>query len=77
MCDDDGTPFGATNANGLIQFRVPGASTPGCGFTPHCQVAYFRMQDNGVGRPFWFARFIRGEPVSETDAIVALVEGDN
>ena len=72
-CHDNGEGLGITDSSGLVKLQVPGASTPGCGFMPHCRVAYFRT-DGGFDRPFWFGRFIRDEPVGEINANVELLE---
>jgi hypothetical protein len=67
ICHDNGEFLGTTNPNGLVKLRVAGAATPGCGFMPNCQVAYLRMKDGTFGRPYWFARFVRGEDVETGD----------
>jgi len=73
ICHDGGVYLGTTNPNGLLKLPVQGAVSPGCGFIPDCQIAFFETKDGGHGRPFWFARFIRGEQVSATDGNVKLV----
>ena len=74
ICHDDGTFLGNTNMEGLLTLQVAGANTPGCGFMPDCQVAYFRTDKDKFGRHFWFARFVRGEPVRAKAHAVELVE---
>ena len=74
VCHDDGTFLGRTNTDGLLTIQVSGANTPGCGFMPDCQVAYFRTDNDQFGRHFWFARFVRGEPVSAKAHAVELVD---
>lgn len=74
ICHDDGNLLGQTDSNGLLSLRVQGANSPGCGFRPDCQVAYFRTDDDSFGRHFWFARFVRGEAVSSKAHSVELVE---
>jgi len=73
ICHDDGSLLGRTNADGLLSLQVPGMNTPGCGFMPDCQVAYFRTDNDSFGRHFWFARFVRGEPVNAKAHAVELV----
>lgn len=74
VCHDNGSSLGTTNREGLLTLQVAGADTPGCGFMPDCQVAYFRTDNDGFGRHFWFARFVRGEPVSAKAHAVELVD---
>lgn len=74
MCHDGGAYLGATNPNGILKLRVQGAISPGCGFIPECQIAFFETKDSGRGRPFWFARFVRGEQLGKTDGNVKLVD---
>jgi hypothetical protein len=64
VCHDDGSYLGTTNDDGLLTIEVLGSSSPGCGFIPDCQVAYFRTDKEQFGRPFWFAHFVRGKDVS-------------
>lgn len=64
ICHDDGSFLGTTDGNGLLTIDVVGNSSPGCGFIPDCQVAYFRTEEEQFGRHFWFARFVLGEDVS-------------
>ena len=77
ICHDDGTFLGRTNEDGLLTLQVAGANTPGCGFIPACQVAYFRTDNDKFGRHFWFARFVRGEPVSARAHAVELVDSSD
>ena len=64
ICHDDNSFLGTTDSSGLLSIEVVGNSSPGCGFIPYCQVAYFRTEKEQFGRHFWFARFVRGEDVS-------------
>jgi hypothetical protein len=64
VCHDNSSFLGTTDSNGLLTIEVVGNSSPGCGFIPDCQVAYFRTEKEQFGRHFWFARFVRGEDVS-------------
>ena len=64
ICHDDNSFLGTTDSSGLLSIEVVGNSSPGCGFVPDCQVAYFRTEKEQFGRHFWFARFVRGEDVS-------------
>ncbi len=64
VCHDNGSNLGTANPDGLLRLSVVGDATPGCGFQPRCQVAYLRKKDGSWGRPFWFARFVRGEDVA-------------
>lgn len=64
ICHDDSSFLGTTDSSGLLTIEVVGNSSPGCGFIPDCQVAYFRTGKEQFGRHFWFARFVRGEDVS-------------
>ncbi len=63
ICHDTGELLGKTNLQGELSLEVAGQSTPKNGFMPNCQVAYFRTDNDQFGRHFWFARFVRGEPV--------------
>ena len=74
ICHDEGVYLGTTNPNGILKLRVQGAISPGCGFIPECQIAFFETKDEGYGRPFWFARFVRGESVSVGDSNVELID---
>lgn len=74
ICHDDSTFLGATSAEGLLTIQVSGANTPGRGFMPDCQVAYFRTDNDQFGRHFWFARWVRGEAVSAGAHAVELVD---
>lgn len=74
ICHDVGSFLGQTDTDGLLTLQVGGANTPGCGFMPDCQVAYFRNSDDSFGRHFWFARFVRGEDVSAKAQSVELVD---
>jgi len=64
ICHDDSSYLGTTDRDGILTLSVPGRTSPGCGFVPDCQVAYFRTDAEQFGRHFWFARFVRGEDVS-------------
>lgn len=64
VCHDDGAYLGTTDHDGILTLDVAGRASPGCGFIPDCQVAYFRTESEQFGRHFWFARFVRGEDVS-------------
>lgn len=64
ICHDDNSYLGTTDRDGILTLSVPGRTSPGCGFMPDCQVAYFRTEAEQFGRHFWFARFVRGEDVS-------------
>jgi len=78
VCHDDGSYLGTTNSDGLLTLDVPGMSSPGCGFRPDCQVAYFRTEEEQFGRHFWFARFVRGEDVSaKSHAVESVRIGDS
>lgn len=77
ICHDDGSFLGKTNSVGLLTLEVSGLKSPGCGFMPDCQVAYFRTDNDQFGRHFWFARFVRGEPVSSRAHAVELVNGSD
>ena len=77
ICHDDGNYLGTTNPNGLLKLRVVGDATPGCGFLPRCQVAYLRKKGGIWGRPFWFARFVRGEDVEIGEDNVQRINGDS
>jgi len=74
ICHDDATFLGETDAEGMLTLQVAGGNTPGCGFMPDCQVAYFRTDSDSFGRHFWFARFVRGEDVSAKAQSVELVD---
>ena len=63
ICHDTGELLGKTDAQGEVRLEVAGKITPEIGFMPNCQVAYFRTDSDQFGRHFWFARFVRGEPV--------------
>ena len=77
ICHDDSSYLGTTNSDGLLTLKVAGASSPGCGFRPDCQVAYFRTENEQFGRHFWFARFVRGEDVSaRAHAVQRVTEPD-
>ncbi len=73
-CNDSDAYLGTTNDKGVLELQVPGSVSPGCGFIADCRIAFFETEDNGRGRPFWFARLVRGEEVGETDEIVSLVD---
>lgn len=75
VCHDNGDYLGTANPNGLLRLPVVGDATPGCGFLPRCQVAYLRKKDGSWGRPFWFARFVRGEDVAIGTDRIERVEG--
>lgn len=77
ICHDDGSFLGQTDSDGLLKLQVQGANTPGCGFMPDCQVAYFRTDNDSFGRHFWFARFVRGEPVSAKAHAVERVDSED
>jgi len=64
VCHDTGFYLGTTDGRGVLTIDVEGNTSPGCGFIPDCQVAYFRTETEKFGRHFWFARFVRGEDVS-------------
>ena len=64
VCHDDNNNLGTANSDGLLLLPVVGDATPGCGFMPRCKVAYLKKKDGSWGRPFWFARFVRGEDVA-------------
>jgi len=64
ICHDTSSYMGKTDGDGILTIDVAGNSSPGCGFIPDCQVAYFRTESEQFGRHFWFARFVRGEDVS-------------
>ena len=64
VCHDDNSYLGTTDSDGILELEVAGLSSPGCGFIPDCQVAYFRTEREQFGRHFWFARFVCGEDVS-------------
>ncbi len=54
--------------------RVPGLMIF-CGFYADREVAVFRTKfSNYSHRPFWIARFIRGEPVRASEGRVELIE---
>ena len=74
LCHDSGAYLGTTNPKGILKLQVQGATSPGCGFIPDCQIAFFEKKDDGRDRPFWFARFVRGEEVDETDGSIRLIE---
>jgi hypothetical protein len=75
ICHDDGSFLGTTDSDGLLTIEVAGSSSPGCGFIPDCQVAYFRTEEEQFGRHFWFARFVLGEDVSARAHAVERVDG--
>jgi hypothetical protein len=74
ICLDTGEELGITNSMGLTSIRVPGFTTF-CGFYADCEVAVFRTKySHYSNRPFWFARFIRGESLGSTESKVELIE---
>lgn len=73
ICLDTGELLGTTSSTGLISMRVPGNSSPGCGFMADCEVAYFRTKERGFERPFWFGRIIRGTNDDATDRRIEVV----
>ena len=77
ICHDDGDLLGTTSPDGLLRLLVVGKATPGCGFVPRCQVAYLKKKDQSWGRPFWFARFIRGEDVVNGGDSVQRISDDS
>jgi len=77
ICHDTGELLGRTNPQGELSLEVAGTNTPGNGFMPDCEVAYFRTDNDQFGRHFWFARFVRGEPVSTKLHSVELLTSNN
>ena len=77
ICHDDGALLGKTDAKGVLTLQVSGSESPGCGFQPDCQVAYFRTDDDQFGRHFWFARFVLGEPVNTKAHSIELIENSD
>jgi len=77
ICHDDSSFLGTTDSDGLLTIQVVGNSSPGCGFIPDCQVAYFRTEKEQFGRHFWFARFVLGEDVSARAHAVERVDVTN
>lgn len=76
ICHDNGDYLGTVNPSGLLTLSVVGDATPGCGFLPRCQVAYLRKKDGSWGRPFWFARFVRGEDAAIGTDRIERVKGE-
>ena len=72
-CHDDGLHLATSNTQGVLTLNVEGRSSPGCGFTPDCELAYLRMDDGSFGRPFWLAPFLRGQAVSAHDKRIELL----
>ena len=77
ICHDDGVLFGTTDEHDVLTLQVPGRNMPDDGFTPDCQVAYFRTDNDQFGRHFWFARFVRGEDVNAKAHSVELIDRGN
>lgn len=73
ICEDTGVAFGTTDEDGLIRVTVEGQTSPGCGFIPSCQIAYFRTEENSHGRPFWFGRLIRGSGDAATGSRIEII----
>ncbi len=71
--DGLGIAMGITNSKGMISIRVPGYSSPGCGFTAYCEVAYFRTKERGFERPFWFNHVLFGTYDDTTDRRIEVV----
>lgn len=76
ICHDTGEFLGRTNPQGELSLEVAGQTSAEDGFMPDCKVAYFRTDNDQFGRHFWFARFVRGEPVSTKLHSVELLAGN-
>lgn len=74
ICQDSGVALGTTDDDGIVRVSVDGKLSPGCGFVANCQVAYFRTEENDLGRPFWFGRLIRGSSKSTSNSRIEIVE---
>ena len=73
VCLDTGETLGRTDPRGLIRLKVKGLTSPGCGFQPECEAAYFVSKGQGIERPFWFGQLLREGNEIESNGRKAVV----